>query len=56
MHPQKHELLRRFELVWLCHEQSLEHVAEMPDVELVMEVSRCLPEIGSNLPKVGVVS
>lgn len=50
VHPQKHKLLRRFELVWLCHKQSLEHVAEMSDVELVVEVSRCLPEIGSNLP------
>lgn len=49
MHPQKYEFLRRFELVWLRHEQSLEHVAEVPDVEFVVEVCCCLPEIRSNL-------
>lgn len=51
MHPQKHKLLRRFELVWLCHKQTLEDVAEMPDVELVVEVCRRLSEIGSYLFK-----
>lgn len=51
MHPQKHELLRRFELIWLRHEQPLEHVAEVPDVKLVVEVCCCLPEIRSNLCK-----
>lgn len=49
MHPQQHELLRCFELVWLCHQKTLEDVAEVPDVELIVEVCRCLPEIRSNL-------
>lgn len=49
MHPQKYELLRRLELIWLRHKQSLEHVAEVPDVELVVKVCCCLPEIRSNL-------
>lgn len=51
MHPQKDKLLRRFELVWLCHKQTLEDVAEMPDVELVVEIRCCLSEIGSDLFK-----
>lgn len=49
MHPQKYKFLRRFELVWLCHKQPLEDVAEMPDVELVVEVRCCLSEIGGHL-------
>lgn len=49
VHPQEHELLCRFKLVWLCDEQSLEHVTQVPDVELVVEVRRCLPEVCSNL-------
>lgn len=49
MHPKKHELLRRFELVRLCDEQSLEHVTQVPDVELVVEIRCCLPEVCSNL-------
>lgn len=51
VHPQEHKLLRRFELVWLCHKQTLEDVAEMPDVELVVEICCCLSEIGSDLFK-----
>lgn len=51
MHPQKHKLLRRFELVRLCHKQPLEDVAEMPNVELVVEVCCRLSEIGSDLFK-----
>lgn len=51
VHPQKHKLLRGFELVWLCHKQTLEDVAEVPDVELVVEVCCCLSEIGSDLFK-----
>lgn len=49
VHPKVHELFGRFELIRLGHEQSLEHVTEMPNVELVVKVRCSLSEIRSNL-------
>lgn len=44
-----HEFFCDLELIWLCNKQALEHIAEMSDIELVVEVRRSLPEIGSDL-------
>lgn len=49
MHPQVHKLLGCLELVWLSDEQSLKHVTEVPDVELVVKVCCGLPKICCNL-------
>lgn len=49
MHPQVHEFLGCLELIWLSDQKSLEHIAEMPDVELVVEVRCRLTEVRCDL-------
>lgn len=51
VHPQVYKLFRRLELVRLSNKQSLEHIAEVPDVEFVVEICCSFPEACRNLRK-----
>lgn len=50
-----HKFFGSLELIRLRNKQPLEHVAEMSDVELVVEVRRSLPEIGSHLNQTEII-
>ena len=49
MQPQARQLVGVVELLWGGHEQALEHICQMPDGELVMEVNSRLAEGAGNL-------
>ena len=45
MEPQVRKLLGRTKLLRIRYKETLEHIGDMPDIELVMEVCGCLAEL-----------
>ena len=45
MQPQVNELLGILELIRIRHKQTLEHVRDVSNIELIMEILCCLAEI-----------